>query len=139
MGEDLGLNTIGLMAIPKEQTRAPPHQALSPIRKAATGKDVARIEKTVATGPSMYPTPVQKFADGICNQTYLMAMEKNHQVLEDVDLAEQKFVDEVEDLELAPPSPACAEYINPGSPSTASESLLKYISTIAYQAGDPME
>jgi hypothetical protein len=36
----------------------------------------------------------------------------------------------------SPASPACAEYIRPGEPSTATQQLLKYIRTQAFIAGE---
>merc|ERR1711981_1359935 len=101
------------MSIPKPKDKMAAVPACSPIKAVATGTDAALVGEVVLTGPSTFPTPVQTFMDGVVEPTF--------------ELLNQPLP-EVEPNDLKPlASPACAEHIYPGSPSTASESLIKYI------------
>jgi len=69
------------------------------------------------------PTPTQVFAAGIEAPTFMLL----NQPVPEIDINTVPGT--------LPASPACAEYIHPGEPSTATQQMLKYMRSYTYQAG----
>jgi len=89
---------------------------MSPIRKDALVQDAKFI-------PAPGPTPTEVFAAGIEEPTFYML----NQPMPEIDVTMGPGT--------SPASPSCAEYLQPGEPSTATQQMLKYVRTFTYQAG----
>merc|ERR1711934_250776 len=121
-----GAETVGIQSFASAgaQQIAPPNPAVSPVRRTACNAEPSGIAPQA-------PTPTEVFEYGGVDMPHPIAS-PTYKLL-------QQPVPETETTQ-APASPACAEYLRPGAPCTASQQLLKYVRTIAYQAtpiGEP--